>query len=930
MSSTLRFLRAPMRGVVVPLAEVPDPVFAEGTMGPGIAIDPLGEMLHAPCNGEIIQCARTAHAITLRDDGDHEWLLHIGLDTIDLGGDGFELLVATGERVSAGDPLCRFDADRLAQRAKALVTPIVLTNGLGTHLETLVAPGTIVEMGEDLLQWQAPAGPISSEATGSRGESATNEFTRDDFASGEVTIAAASGLHARPAARLRTISQTHAVELTLTRISGNAAGKNETDENKIDKGSRDSGDAGTASVASLSALLNLGLVQGDRIRVDARGSSAQAAVDAATALLETPEPGEDRPDETQPEAQAGEQPSASRMPAAEPGRLNGLAASSGLVVGPLVRYEVALPNVADTASDAEQERQALASAIDEVDARLEQSAQTAKSRGQETEAEIFEAHRAWLDDPDLRATAEAEIAAGRSAGRAWYLALEREIQRLRANDNALLAARADDLCDLQRQVMQLFATEATTTVSGLDGAILTARELTPSQFVEVAGRIAGLCLAAGGLTSHVSILARSRGLPCLVAMGDAVLDAASDKACLDVSRDGHHGVLELAPNDQRLAAIDIEQARQNRQSTSERGAALEPVLTQDGRHLHVGANIASSAEALIAAEAGADGVGLMRSEFLFLERRAAPVLAEQQAEYRAAVEAMGGKPVIVRLLDIGADKQLPYLSLPATANPALGERGVRLWQTHPELFETQLDALLEASHGLSLCEDGLPALRLMVPMVADVNELRWVRERLESRAATLGIERLPALGVMIEVPTAALCAGSLAREADFLSIGTNDLTQYALAMDREVASLALRNDVLHPGVLRLIALCLEGAGGHCPVAVCGAAAGDPLAGALLVAMGVDELSVEPGRIAAVKAALRRLDAGALAARLPSLLALDDAAAVRQTLKEMLQSDSDVADASVQRLEQASPGLDQAIADIDPANPSTNNNTTTRS
>ncbi|WP_110655676.1 glucose PTS transporter subunit IIA [Salinicola halimionae] len=920
MSSTLRFLRAPMRGVVVPLAEVPDPVFAEGAMGPGIAIDPLGETLHAPCNGEIIQCARTAHAITLRDDGGQEWLLHIGLDTVDLNGEGFELLVATGERVSAGNTLCRFDADRLAQRAKALVTPIVLINGPDTELATLVAPGTIVEMGEDLLQWQGSGAAIAAVRKPSSG---------GETVQGEAIIAAASGLHARPAARLRAIAQTHRVELTLSRIGRIEAGK---DRNGESRGGEDTRGEGAVSVASLSALLNLGLVQGDRVTVSARGAGAQAAVDVATTLLETPESQDSPPQrEPQQQVQAGEQSLVPQRSDAEAGSdlsrglLSGLAASSGLAVGPLVRYEVSLPDVADAASDPEQEKQALAAAIAEVDAGLERSTQAARARGQETEAEIFEAHRAWLDDPVLRAAAEAEIAGGRSAGRAWYLTLENEIHRLRGGDNALLAARADDLRDLQRQVMQPFATEVATTLAGLEGAILTARELTPSQFIEVADRIAGLCLAAGGLTSHVSILARSRGLPCLVAMGDALMEVASAKACLDVRPDESRGELELAPDDQYLAMIGTRQTRQRQQAEADRAAAHDPAVTRDGRHLQVGANIASSAEARVAAQAGADGVGLMRSEFLFLERKAAPSLAEQGAEYRAAVEAMGGKPVIVRLLDIGGDKQLPYLSLPATPNPALGERGVRLWQMHPALFETQLDALLEAGRELPLCADGLSTLRLMVPMVADVSELRWVRGRLESRAAELGIERLPALGVMIEVPTAALCAESLADEADFLSIGTNDLTQYALAMDREVASLALRNDVLHPGVLRLIALCLEGAAGRCPVAVCGAAAGDPLAGALMAAMGIEELSVEPGRVAAVKTVLRQLDAGVLAARLPSLLALEDAAAVRQALKEMLQSD--VTNANVQRIEEASLGLDQAVADTDPANPNSNNTTT---
>ncbi|WP_110600726.1 phosphoenolpyruvate--protein phosphotransferase [Salinicola lusitanus] len=859
MSSTSRFLCAPLRGVVVPLGEVPDPAFAEGALGPGVAIDPLGETLHAPCDGEVIQCAQTAHALTLRDDHGHEWLLHIGIDTVDLGGEGFELLVATGERVVAGDPLCRFDVDGLARHAKALVTPIVVTNAPDLSLETLVAPGTIVDKGETLLQWQAP-GPAK--------ETAGREVSTQASARGEATIAAAHGLHARPASRLRALAQKHAVELRLTRAE--EAGK---DRSGVDG----------ASVASLSALLNLGLVRGDRVRVTARGAGAQAAVDATITLLETPEHEPGRAD-------VSAEPATAPAVAATPGTLNGLSASPGLAVGPLVRYRAALPSVADTADDPERERRALDAAVAEVDADLERSRRAAGSRGQQAEADIFEAHRAWLDDPDLRAAAESKIVEGASAGRAWYLALETEIQRLRGSGNTLLAGRADDLHDLQRRVMQRFATQDVVATTGLEGAILAAREMTPSQFVEVAEQIAGLCLAGGGSTSHVSILARARGLPCLVAMGDALLEASGDRVCLDADQ----GRLELAPDERRLAAVEAEQARQRQRAEADLAAAFEPVTMRDGRRLHVAANIAAGGEAQGALDAGADGVGLMRSEFLFLARQAAPDLAEQQAEYRAAVEAMAGKPVVVRLLDIGADKQLPYLALPATPNPALGERGARLWQSHPEMFDTQLDALLEAGRGLPVCEDGLTRLRLMVPMIADAGELRWVRRRLATRAAALGIERLPSLGAMVEVPTAALCAGSLAREAEFLSIGTNDLTQYALAMDREVASLAARSDVLHPGVLRLIALCLEGAEGRCPVAVCGTAAGDPLAGALLAAMGVDELSVEPARVAAVKATLRGLDAEALAAQLPALLALDDAAAVREALATMLASSAEAA------------------------------------
>ncbi|WP_110666113.1 phosphoenolpyruvate--protein phosphotransferase [Salinicola halophilus] len=849
MQASTQTLLAPMRGVVVPLDEVPDPVFAGAAMGPGIAIDPLDDTLHAPCEGEIVHCARTHHALTLRGTDGSEWLMHIGLDTVDLNGKGFEMRVTEGDRVAAGQALCRFDVDRLAQDATALITPLVLTNADGRQIEWRAAPGTIVELGAELLAVTLAAD--ASEASPSV-DADTTAPAAADASTREARVAASSGLHARPAARLRALAAEFAVEMTLSH------------------GERE------ASVASLSGLLGLGLVQHDRVSVVVRGARAEAAAEAAVELLERAEPGEAARPSTDGRG-SDHQNETVRQTA--PGTLSGLPASPGLAVGRLRHFQRALPTVARDADDGAEERRALEAALLQVAEALDQSQRRARVRQQSAEAEIFEAHRAWLDDPELKIAAEARIDAGRSAGRAWFEALESEITRLEASKSAVLAARASDLRDLQRQVMQALSVDGEAVDEDVVGAILVARELTPSEFVAVAERIAGLCLAAGGTTSHVAILARARGVPCVVALGESLMTLEAGEVCLDADR----ATLEFTPDAERLAAFRAERTRREQTEREARENADAPAITQDGRHVHVLANVGSAAEAVTAAEAGAEGVGLMRSEFLFLAGDEAPSQQAQREVYAATVEAFGGRPVTVRLLDIGADKQLGYVTLPSVPNPALGERGVRLWHTLPALFETQLDALLEAAEAGARNAEGVPALRLMVPMVSDATELRFVRERLRERAERLGITQLPLLGAMVEVPSAALGAASLAREADFLSIGTNDLTQYALAMDREATALAARCDVLHPGVLKLIELCVQGAAGQCPVGVCGAAAGDPLAAAVLVALGVDELSVEPARVAGVKAELRKLDVAGVREALPSLMARDDAAGVRATL-----------------------------------------------
>ncbi|PAU78078.1 phosphoenolpyruvate--protein phosphotransferase [Halomonas salipaludis] len=847
-SQTLTLL-APVAGVVVPLSAVPDPVFAGQALGEGIALDPLGECLHAPCDGEVVQCARTHHALTLKTAAGVELLLHLGLDTVELQGQGIEPLVAVGDRVRAGDPLCRFDADALARGASALITPLVITEAAGWRLrEPSLAAGVRVALGEPLLVLEAAVAECHKTVAGG------------PEAERRLTLALAAGLHARPAARLRAIAREHGVSLTL------------------DHEGADSPSA-SASADSLSALMNLGLTEGAALRLTARGEHAEAALDDAEALLTTPE-AEPHP-APKPQATPNEALGEALGEVLEEGELAGLVASPGLALGPLVHYRPPLPTVSHDGEGEVVEAPRLTQALARVGEALARDEAEATRSGQTAEAEIFAAHGAWLADPDLVAAAGERLRAGRGAGQAWREALDAEAERLEATGNALLAARVADLRDLQRRVMAELSDAAEAALPEFpEGALLVAEELTPSELVAVAARRpAGLCLAGGGTTSHVAILARARGIPCLVAMGPALLAALDDVPSEAAILDAERGRLVPAPSEARVAEVAARIAARRREAEAARAAAFEPAITRDGREVEVCANIGGAEEARLAAEAGADGVGLLRSEFLFLERDSAPDEATQRGEYQAALAALGGKPVIIRTLDIGADKQLPYLRLPAVPNPALGVRGARLWASHPELLETQLRALLGVTR--------LDALHIMLPMVSEAGELRQVRQRLEAIASEMGLEVRPRLGAMIEVPSAALCAASLAAEADFLSIGTNDLTQYTLAMDREDPALTARADVLHPAVLWLIQATVEGAKGRCPVGVCGAAAGDDLAAPLLVALGVDELSVEPARVPAVKAALRRLDAAALAAELPELLALDDAAAVRERLTAWL-------------------------------------------
>lgn len=819
-------LSAPLSGPVLTLANVPDAVFASGAMGDGIAIDPLNDTLYAPCDGEVIHVARTGHAVTLRADNGAELLLHLGLDTVELQGEGFSMLVKEGVRVSNGQALLRYDVDSVAQRCKSLVSLLILTNGEHFQARPITLKG--VKVGEPLLH-------IVSQKPSE---------TRDDEPDvgievfGQIRIAHRGGLHARPAALVRQAAQGF------------------KSRSHLHFGGR------SASCDSVMGMMGLAITEQAEVHVSCRGSDAEAALQAllktlSTALAE--------------EAHAEAPPVKAPSRTAEDGVLHGVCAAPGLVSGPLVRLEgTQLPEDVGGHNVAEQ-RQRLRDALAHVSRDIELTLENAKARHHVDEQAIFSAHLALLEDPVLLDAAYLSIEQGSAAAHAWSRSIDAQCQVLRQLQSALLAERANDLHDLRQRVLRALLGEAWQfTVPA--GAIVVAQELTPSDLLQLSAQgVAGVCMAEGGATSHVAILARGKGLPCLVALGEALLAQAPGQS---VVLDADGGRLELTPTAERLTQVQQAQTRRAARRAEQQTLAHTPAQTVDGVEVEVAANVASSAEAGQAFANGAEGVGLLRTEFLFVDRHTAPDEEEQRLAYQAVLDAMGDRPVIIRTIDVGGDKQLDYLPLPAEANPVLGLRGIRLAQARPELLDQQLRALLQ-TRPLHRC-------RILLPMVTEVDELLHIRQRLDALGAELGVSERPQLGVMIEVPAAALLAEQLAEHADFLSIGTNDLSQYTLAMDRDHAGLAARVDALHPALLRLIAQTCAGASKHGRwVGVCGALASDPLATPVLIGLGVRELSVSPPQIGEIKDRVRHLNAAQCRGVSTDLLNLASAAAVRQ-------------------------------------------------
>jgi phosphoenolpyruvate-protein phosphotransferase len=405
--------------------------------------------------------------------------------------------------------------------------------------------------------------------------------------------------------------------------------------------------------------------------------------------------------------------------------------------------------------------------------------------------------------------------------------------------------------------------------------IVVAPDLTPAETAALdRGLVRGLATARGGPTSHAAILARSLGIPAAVGLGHALLEVPEGAELL---LDGGRGVLYVEPRPAVTAEYAASAEEREAAARLALAAASEPAVTRDGRRIAVFANLGSPDEAAVAVEAGAEGVGLLRTEFLFLDRIEPPGEDEQVRTYSAIAEALRGRPLVVRTLDAGADKPLPFLPRRPEENPFLGERGIRLSLAEPALLRVQLRAVLRAA--------ARHDMRVMFPMVATIDEFRRARSLLEEARVELGAEPVE-VGVMVEVPAAALAADALAREAAFLSIGTNDLAQYTMAAERGNERVAALTDALHPPVLRLIRDVAAAAAAHGrPVAVCGEVASEALAVPLLIGLGVDELSVSPPLAPAIKEAVRRVSRPAAVALAERALVAESASAVRALLAE---------------------------------------------
>ena len=694
---------SPGSGWVGPLSEAPDPVFAEKMMGDGVLLDPTSGVLCAPCDGVVVAIARTNHAVTVKANNGAEILMHIGIDTVALKGIGFTVVVEVGQSVKAGQFLVSYDLNDLAHQAKSVVTPIIISNS--DAFEVVNRKTGYVVKGDVIFELCAKGDVLT----------ASDVLTNTETIGGEifekaVVLPLEHGLHARPAARLATALKTYQSTIHITHGVKNADAK------------------------STVALMGLGTKLGDEVLVKASGSDARKAVD--TAITQILSGLGEKPvaiaSAGQKNASAiinvsGDQPQSFGIIALDGSAvLSGVTGAPGLSMGKVIHWKKTSFNYAEQSSDPKSELSALSSAITAVHAKLTE----ATKAGDASEQEILGAHIALLYDPALLTEAKRIIQSGKSASYSWHKSIERNIAILKSLDDERMAERADDLFDLELQVLGVLAgDDFEESIKISEGDIIIAEELLPSQFITLASqKIGGICLVNGGPTSHVSILAADKGVPTLVAMGAGILTIPDGT---HVIMNADKGRLDVAPSKKKIAEIKTVIKNRRKNQKLARNNVHVDCATNDGVRIEVFANLGADGEATRAVEFGAEGCGLLRSEFLFLGRSKPPSEDEQLEKYQNIVDALDGRPIVIRTMDIGGDKPVPFVNIPAEENPALGLRGIRISLRWEDLFLAQLRAILRVkSKG---------DVHIMLPMVVDVDEFQQARTLLHKACEQLSI-----------------------------------------------------------------------------------------------------------------------------------------------------------------------------------------------
>lgn len=668
-----------------------------------------------------------------------------------------------------------------------------------------------------------------------------------------LTIKNRLGLHARPAAKFVATANQFASDV------------------QVRKGNK------SANAKSINQVALLGVRQDEEIYISAVGADA-ADVLAELKFLVDDNFGEEQMPE--PTAVVEEK----RAVSSEKGVLGGIAASPGVAIGQAAHYRPQLPEVVERKiDDPEREWERLQHAVGAAVQELQKLQQQAGGQIGEEEAGIFQAHAMFLQDPQLIESVKAKIFKERmNSEAAWLHEINETAAHFRALEDPYMQERAADIEDVGNRVLRELMGVQLPALNFEHPAVLMAVDLSPSDTARLdPQQVLGICTEKGGATSHSAILARALGIPAIVGLGS---DLWTVEAGQIVAVQGDQGLLWLEPENSQMEKLRNLRDEWQQEQEKAKKSGLEPAVTRDGQRLEIGANIGGPNDIVIALDYGAEGVGLFRTEFLFMDREEMPSEEEQFQAYKKAAQAMGQRPVIIRTLDVGGDKPLSYIDLGQEDNPFLGWRGIRFCLDKPDLFKPQLRAILRAG--------SVGNVLIMFPMISSMSEIRQAKSILAEAKKELEQEGIPfdenmKVGIMIEVPSAVATADLLAKEVDFFSIGTNDLTQYTMAADRGNSNVADLAQALQPAVLRMVKQTVDAAhGAGIWAGMCGELAGNPAATPILVGLGLDELSMSAPAVPIVKETIRGLDQSQAREIADKALALDSVSAVVDYLSSL--------------------------------------------
>jgi len=567
-------------------------------------------------------------------------------------------------------------------------------------------------------------------------------------------------------------------------------------------------------------------------------------------------------------------------------QFEGISASRGICIGRVfqfIRQDLIIEERENIDPDAEVAR--LDKAIETAKQQIDSIYQKALQEASDSDAAIFQAHRMILVDPELLGETKKKIT---NDGKSAELAMQETGQSfadiMAAMSDEYFAARATDILDVSNRVLRILMGVAESPTADLkEPSVIVADDLTPSDTVMLDKRlVVGFCIAKGSATSHTAILARGLGIPAVAGVGEEILSIING---IEIILDGTKGLAVVDPKREMVLSFQkrMDVAKSIREEAMQ--FAKDPAETKDGKKVEVVANIGNVEGARSAIEQGAEGVGLLRTEFLYLEQTELPDEELQFKAYKDILDVFGDMPVILRTLDVGGDKEIAYMGLESESNSFLGQRALRLCLVRPDIFKPQLRAALRASVGHNL--------KIMFPMVATTGEVRAARKVLDECQAELKNEGKPTaedieIGIMVEIPSAALVADQLAKEVDFFSIGTNDLSQYTMAADRTNPKVASLSNAFFPAVLRLVREVIRAAHKEGKwVGMCGELAGEPLALPILLGLELDEFSMNPPMIPLAKQIIRNLDTGDMKEIASLVLDLETPEEIQSYIKEKI-------------------------------------------